>query len=104
MLAVYDDRYRRALEAVAGGRVRLYRFVPSGLVAWVVEGQRRDYLVIPLTYCDCEDFLLNVVLRAELDACYHILAQAIAEALGRYKVIELPDDLYERFLEEWLRP
>ncbi|MCD6509778.1 MAG: hypothetical protein J7L11_05255 [Thermoprotei archaeon] len=98
----YGDKYSRALETMARGGVKLYRFMPSTRTIWIVEGHERDYLVIPFIYCDCEDFYLNVVIRRKDDICYHMLAQALADALGSYTLVELPDELYERFLEEWL--
>lgn len=99
---LYGERYSRALEAVTEGRVKAYRFMPSGKLVWIVESLERDYMVIPLIYCDCEDFYLNVVLRRLIDVCYHLLAQALAEAIGKYEIVELPDELYLRFIEEWL--
>ncbi|RLF18286.1 MAG: hypothetical protein DRZ82_08530 [Thermoprotei archaeon] len=99
---LYGNRYSEALKTVAEGGVIRVRFIPSLRILWVVKGTRRNYLVIPLIYCSCEDFYLNVVLRRTIDLCHHILAQMIADALGRFKSIEIPDDLLFKFLHEWL--
>ncbi len=99
---MYGERFSKALRVLSNRGVKLFRFSPSGILIWMVEGKERDYLVIPLIYCDCDDFYLNVVIRGESDICYHLIAQAIAEALGFFTLIELPDELYERFIEAWL--
>ncbi|RLF23991.1 MAG: hypothetical protein DRN15_04595 [Thermoprotei archaeon] len=99
----YGDRYSRALDAVARDCVRRYLFEPSGKEIWIVEGKEASYFVIPYAYCDCDDFYLNVVIRGLIDACYHLIAQAIAEALGRYTTTRLPDDVYRRMMNEWLK-
>ena len=101
---LYGNRYSEALRTVMEWGVIKIRFIPSLRVMWIVRGTRKDHLTIPLIYCSCEDFYLNVVVRRNVDMCHHLLAQAIAEALGRFKSVEMPDELLAKFLREWLSP
>ncbi|MFX1510033.1 MAG: hypothetical protein ACFFBR_06980 [Promethearchaeota archaeon] len=95
------DRFWKALQAVAQDLVKKYVFEPSGREAWVVVGKSRDYRVLSQLYCDCEDFYINVIVKRKVDVCYHILAQALAEALELYSEIRVDDMRYEILREEW---
>jgi len=94
-------RLKKAIETVNRGRVKKYVFVPSGRVTWIVVGRRRDYWVIPRLYCSCDDFYINVISRRSAPLCYHLLAQAIAEKLGKYDVFNVSDEEGKRLEEEW---
>lgn len=96
-------RLKKAIETVNRGRVKKYVFVPSGRVTWIVVGKKRDYWVIPRLYCSCDDFYVNVISRRSAPLCYHLLAQAIAERVGKYDVFEVSDEEGERLEEEWRR-
>jgi predicted nucleic acid-binding Zn finger protein len=87
----YDKRFIRALRAVEEGRAIKYHFQPSGTTKWVVRGQRRQYLVVPQVFCTCRSFYHSVVIEREINMCYHLLAQRIAEIRDQYKSIQTTD-------------
>lgn len=99
----YGKRFIRALRTVEEGRVLKYNFTPSETTVWVVKGQRREYIAIPDTYCTCRAFYQDVVITREVNLCYHLLAQKIAEIRGSYKTIEANDSERRRLLVEWRR-
>ncbi|MHC1601327.1 MAG: hypothetical protein ACXQTI_00430 [Candidatus Nezhaarchaeales archaeon] len=95
------NRIKKAFEAVNEGRVKKYVLKPSGRVIWIVVGKRRDYWVIPKLYCSCDDFYINVISRRKRVLCYHLLAQALAEKMGKYETFSLTDDEGEKLEIEW---
>ncbi len=99
----YGQLFVRALRAVDEQRVLRYHFHPSGLIAWIVKGRRRDYLTIPDVYCSCRSFYQSVVITRSAEICYHLLAQKIAEIRKAYQNIE-STDIERRILHlEWRR-
>lgn len=97
----FGKRFENAYEALQEGRVKKYIFKPSGRVVWVVVGKERDYQVIPrVNFCACDDFYFRVI-DHETELCYHLIAQRISEALGRYDLIEESDEMYEPLMREW---
>jgi len=95
----FGPRLKKALEAVEEGRIKKYIFQPSGRVVWIVVGREREYLVMPTAdFCSCDDFYFQFD-RGHL--CYHIIAQKLAEALGRFDLIVEEDAFYDVFIEEW---
>ncbi|MEM1538506.1 MAG: hypothetical protein QXK12_02555 [Candidatus Nezhaarchaeales archaeon] len=101
LYAIYGDRFLKALEAVDLGHVKKYLLTPSGRFFWVVVGKERDYWVLPGFFCTCDDFYVNVVTRARSKYCYHLLAQALAEALLKYEVFNVSDEEGEALIAEW---
>jgi predicted nucleic acid-binding Zn finger protein len=99
----YGMRFVKALRAVEEGRIVKYLFKPSGLTAWVVRGVKREYLVIPENYCSCRSFYQSVVIAGEVDTCYHILAQKIAEVRGSYETIDSTDGERRKMHVVWRR-
>ncbi|MGP3668097.1 MAG: hypothetical protein ACKD6N_07520 [Candidatus Bathyarchaeota archaeon] len=98
---VFGKRFKNALKALDEKAVKKYVFRPSGRVVWIVVGKERDYEVIPLIgYCSCDDFYFRV-LSSDIFSCYHIIAQKLAEVLGKYEIIEEEDSLYEVLMKEW---
>nr|KXH77395.1 MAG: hypothetical protein AM324_04135 [Candidatus Thorarchaeota archaeon SMTZ1-83] len=87
----YGKRFVRALRAVEEGRVLEFLFRPSETTKWIVQGKRRAYLVIPGVFCTCRSFYHSVVMEREVQMCYHLLAQAIAEARNQQKRVESTD-------------
>ncbi|MFW9845149.1 MAG: hypothetical protein ACFFD6_00250 [Candidatus Thorarchaeota archaeon] len=87
----YGKRFVRALRAVEEGRVVKYHFQPSETTKWIVRGQRREYLVIPQTFCTCRSFYHSVVIDREVEMCYHLLSQRIAEIRGQFETVETTD-------------
>jgi len=97
----FGKRFENAAEAVEAVAVKKYIFEPSGRVVWIVVGKGRDYQIIPEAhYCSCEDFFYNVV-NGKASLCYHIIAQKIASALGKFELFRDPDETYEMLMREW---
>lgn len=97
----YGDRFIRALELVNSRKIIKYIFLPSKIERWVVIGKHDKYLVFPRTFCQCNDFYLSVVIRKSIDACYHLLAQTISEAVGNYEEKAMDDSEYAQFINEF---
>ncbi|MEM3364915.1 MAG: hypothetical protein QXM93_00655 [Candidatus Methanomethyliaceae archaeon] len=97
----YGSKYQKANEALLSMAVKKYRFVPSGRIVWIVVGREKEYFVIPRLYCQCDEFYINVVIRRKSDLCYHLLAQAISEKIGKYESFEVPDSDFIRLNAEW---
>ncbi|RLE55519.1 MAG: hypothetical protein DRJ26_00745 [Candidatus Methanomethylicota archaeon] len=101
LLEKYDERFLRALDLVNARKVKKYIFRPSGVERWVVFGMHGEYLVIPRSFCQCDDFYISVVVRKSKDTCYHLIAQTIAEALGNYEEEILDDSEYSNFMRKF---
>ena len=99
---LFGDRVKKALELVADNRVKKYRFTPSGVIRWVVEGTENNYLQIAASFCSCRDFLFSSLLRREVPSCYHLLAREIAERTERFEEITLNDSDYSQFMKDFL--
>lgn len=97
----YGDRFIRALELVNSKRIIKYTFLPSRIERWIVIGKHDKYLVFPRIYCQCNDFYLSVVIRKNIDTCYHLLAQIISEAVGNYEEKIIDDGMYMSFISEF---
>lgn len=94
-------RFIKALEAVKEERVKKYVFSPSNRIVWIVVGREREYQIMPAAgFCSCDDFYFRVMDR-EVNICYHLIAQKIADTLEQYDKIETEDKLYDCFIEEW---
>lgn len=92
---IFSSRFEKALEAVEGGKVKKIVFKLSNRIVWLVSGKERNYLILPEAgYCSCEDFYFRVISHEEF-ICYHLLAQKLAQALGRYVTVEEKDERYE---------
>ncbi|UIP01207.1 hypothetical protein Hbl1158_02020 [Halobaculum sp. CBA1158] len=72
----HGDRGRRAIEAVAEGRVKRYRDFT------VVVGHRSEH-VVEDEGCDCRDATYNLDTSDPDERCWHALAVDIAERVGR---------------------
>ena len=97
----FGPRFAKAWETVKEGRVKKYVFHPSQRTVWIVVGKQREYLILPAaSFCSCDDFYFRVM-DQEVQLCYHLLAQKMAEALKKYDKIEEVDQLYEPLMKEW---
>lgn len=99
----YGKRFVRALRSAEEKRVLKYNFKPSSSTTWIVRGRRREYLVIPETYCTCRSFYQEVVISREAKMCYHLLAQRIAEIRNLHLEIESSDAERRKLAVEWRR-
>lgn len=99
----HEQKISRAIEAVESGAVKKYIFRPSLRTVWIVVGKEREYRVIPHFYCQCDDFYINVVIRRKTTACYHLMAQELAEKRQKYETYEVTDVDFLRLNKEWKR-
>jgi len=99
----YGKRFVRALRVVEEKKVSKYQFRPSETVVWTVKGRARQYMVIPRIYCTCRSFYQDVVISREINMCYHLLAQQIAEIRNLYDLVESTDAERRRMYVEWRR-
>lgn len=90
----FQKRFQQALGLAEGEKVRKYRFSPSGRILWVVTGRGREYQVLPDSmFCTCDDYYFRVMDNKK-QLCYHIIAQRLSEAMGKYNVTEMIDSRY----------
>lgn len=100
----FGEKLDRALKLLEDGHVKKYTFTPSKREVWIIVGRTRDYQVLPHLYCMCDDFYLNVIVRKSESACYHIIAQMLAEVTNKFDKIEEQDEKYDLFMQEWANP
>jgi len=99
---VFGQRVAKALEALEEGRIKKYVFKPSGRIIWIVVGKGRDYLVMPsIDYCSCYDFYFQF---DHGHVCYHIIAQKLAEATGKFDAFQDDDQFFNVLIKEWKAP
>jgi predicted nucleic acid-binding Zn finger protein len=97
----FGERSRNALELVEKRRVHRYRFKPSGRTIWTVKGRKGVYQAIPeMNFCNCDDYYFRVM-DGKRALCYHIIAQKISSALGRFETSELRDAQYSKITQQW---
>jgi predicted nucleic acid-binding Zn finger protein len=95
------SRFTKAWEALKEERVKKYVFSPSGRIVWIVVGREREYQIMPAAgFCSCDDFYFRVM-DQEVQICYHLIAQKIADALGIFDKIEENDESYAFLMKEW---
>ena len=97
----FGDRFKNALELVEKRKVHRYQFKPSGRTIWAVKGRKGVYQVISETnFCNCDDYYFRVM-DGKRALCYHIIAQKVAFALGRYETSDLRDTQYSKITQQW---
>ena len=98
---IFEKRLPPALGIVEARNVSIYRFKPSGRTIWIVKGRKSDYQVMPESmFCTCDDYYFRVMDNKK-QLCYHLVAQQIAEALGKYSVSDLSDARYSEVVSKW---
>jgi len=98
LVQVFGKRGERAIKTVLSRRVKKYVLQPSKRVRWIIVGREEEYLVIPsVRYCSCKDFFFYVM-TGEAYACYHLLAQRIAELTGLFSEVRESDEVYEKVI------
>jgi len=100
LIKKYKKEYLKAWNLVNGRGLKKYIFVPSGVERWIVRGRKRNYVVLPGIFCQCEDFYISVVIKKKKQICYHLLAQMIAEETKKYEEIKLKDECYSKVLHK----
>jgi predicted nucleic acid-binding Zn finger protein len=89
------SRFDNALKIVEQNKVKLYVFDPSGRRVWIVVGKSQDYQILPnAEFCACDDYYFKVI-GGKAPLCYHLIAQKLAEALGKFNLIRESDEKYE---------
>lgn len=96
------SRFLRGLKSALEECVKKYIFVPSGIIRWVVTGEKRDYLTIENSFCLCKDFFLNGVIKRKIPACYHLFAIQLAKTLNTFQEFKISDEDYDFYINEWL--
>jgi len=97
----FEKRAGQALALVEGNGVRKFRFEPSGRIIWVVRGRKSEYQVVPESmFCTCDDYYFRVMGKKR-QLCYHLIAQGLAEASGKYGQNGMADSDYSGFTAKW---
>lgn len=98
LFQAFGERGRKALKTVVSKRVKKYILSPSNRVRWIIVGREEEYLILPVVkYCSCKDFFYYVM-TGEVYACYHLLAQKIAELSGLFSEVRELDEVYDRVI------
>ncbi len=86
---------------VEGGKVSRFMFSPSGRIVWVVTGRKGRYQVVPESvFCTCDDYYFRVMGQKK-QLCYHLIAQQLAEAVGKHRQDSLKDGDYQSITAQW---
>ena len=97
----FGERLKQALNIIEKGAVKRYIFKPSGRVIWEVQGKTSSYQIMTRTYfCNCDDYYFRVM-SSKKQLCYHIIAQKIAFALGKFENEERSDRDYSKITSRW---
>lgn len=98
---IFEKRLPSAIALVEEKKIVNLRFRPSGRNVWMVKGRRGEYQVIPESlFCTCDDYYFRVMDNKK-QLCYHVIAQQLAEALGKFDSTELPDSRYAELSSRW---
>ncbi len=98
---VFEKRFAQALALVEAGKITKHRFKPSGRTIWLVNGRKGEYQVMPDSmFCTCDDYYFRVMDKKK-QLCYHLIAQQIAEGLGKFVESDLADSKYSEVTSRW---
>jgi len=98
---LFGSRFDNALQIVEQNKVKLCVFDPSGRRVWIVAGKSQDYQILPRAeFCACNDYYFRVI-GGKAPLCYHLIAQKLAEALGKFDLIRESDEKYEILVKRW---
>ena len=98
---LFGSRFDNALQIVEQNKVKLYVFDPSRRREWIVVGKSKDYQILPKAeFCACDDYYFRVI-GGKAPLCYHLIAQKLAEASGKFDLIRESDDKYEILMRRW---
>ncbi|NHJ33714.1 MAG: hypothetical protein FK732_12710 [Asgard group archaeon] len=97
----FGERLQQALNIIEKGAVKRYKFKPSGRIIWEVKGKTSSYQIMSRTYfCNCDDYYFRVM-SSKKQLCYHIIAQKLAFALGKFDNEERSDRAYSKITSKW---
>ncbi len=74
-----EDSVKKAVSAAYGKRLLVVSKRP--LIVFFM-GENRDHVILPYTYCNCRDYMVNVLSRGIRGYCYHMLAYCIGYNRG----------------------
>jgi predicted nucleic acid-binding Zn finger protein len=98
---LFGERFTNGWELANSKKVGRYEFTPSGRTVWVVQGRKSKYQVMPdIPFCYCDDYYFRVMDKKR-GLCYHIIAQRIAAALGKFEKIQKKDSQYSSVTDRW---
>ena len=101
LIEAFQKRFNQATDLVEANHVKRYVFNPSHRTIWEVTGKRGEYQVVPESmFCNCDDYYYRVM-SGKKQVCYHIIAQQLAEALGKYQTIDMTDASYAQVTSKW---
>lgn len=96
---IFENKSHKVLEVISKGIVKVVHS-PSNREVWLAKGNKCEHLIYPKTYCSCQDFYKNVVIKRKRPFCKHILAQVICEASGEYNMRESDDEDFKHLIME----
>ena len=98
LTVLFDKSLGKAVRLVDDGAVRQIIGENSKRSVWRVGRRRnssnqksRDSYLCFDKFCSCQSFAFDVIGKTSALRCKHQLAIAIAQALGRYSVLTVPD-------------
>jgi predicted nucleic acid-binding Zn finger protein len=98
---IFGPRFHKAWKLLIDKKLVKYIFRPSGRAKWIVEGGKRDYMILKAAgYCECPDLYYGVV-YGKAQGCQHLITQRLGEALGDYIVREVEDSLFSKMMDGW---
>jgi len=89
---------RRGKKAVSAFKINDSIMKLQGYDIYIVKGDKKKYLLFGLSYCSCEDFYLNNVLRKISKPCYHQLLLALVLA-AKTPIKEVNINDFKKYLE-----
>jgi predicted nucleic acid-binding Zn finger protein len=101
LLKTFGERFTNGWKLANSRKVKRYEFKPSGRVVWAVQGRKGQYQVMPdIPFCYCDDYYFRVMDKKR-GLCYHIIAQRIAETLGKFVRVSKRDAEYSTITDRW---
>ncbi|MHA1673602.1 MAG: hypothetical protein ACTSYI_08230 [Promethearchaeota archaeon] len=99
----YGDIFFRSLEFLQnkGTKIKKTTFKPSNLEVWSIEGKSGNYLVYPGIYCQCHNFVIDIIYRKrKFTYCKHLFAQKLAKCVEQYQNEEKKDSEYLNWMKK----
>ncbi|TFH30806.1 MAG: hypothetical protein E4G98_01355 [Promethearchaeota archaeon] len=93
----YGDLFFRSLAFLQneGTKIKKTTFKPSNLEIWTIEGTSGTYLVYPGIYCQCHNFVIDIIYRKQkFSYCKHLLSLKLAMCVEQYQDEEKKDSEY----------
>ena len=101
-MTLFGEKFEKAIFLVKNQNVIKIIGSPSGRIVWKVIGDRNDYIIYPLKYCQCVNFNISMNDK-KVSLCKHLIAQKIAESLNQFRIEEIPDDEIPKIIKETIK-